>query len=102
MQNICTNNIAKVREACGRYRVVSLELFGSAVEADAQRVNDLDFLMECEALPPTKHADAFFGLLADLEDIFEKPVDLVELSAVSNPYFQKSLMESKVSVYAAA
>ena len=95
-------SIARIRTVCRSHHVVSLELFGSAVEADAEKAKDLDFLVEFEHLPPAGHADAFFGLLADLEDLLEKPVDLVELSAISNPYFRQSVLRSKVPLYAAA
>jgi len=94
--------IVKISAVCRRHHVVSLELFGSAVDTDLAGARDLDFLVRFENLAPAAHADAFFGLLADLEDLLGKPVDLVELSAISNPYFKQSVLESKVPLYAAA
>ena len=43
--------------------------------------SDLDFLVEFQPLTPVEHADAYFGLLLALEDMFRHPIDLVEEGA---------------------
>ena len=88
---------------CERYRVKTLDLFGSATRADfdADR-SDLDFLVEFKQLPPNEHADAFFGLQQDLETLFGNPVDLIEIEPIRNPYFRQEVEATRVPVYAAA
>jgi hypothetical protein len=83
--------------------VQRLELFGSAVQGgyDARR-SDLDFLVEFDDLAPEAYADHYFGLLAALEDLFGRPIDLVMLSAVQNPYFLDEIADSRRVLYAAA
>ena len=77
---------------CVQYRVRRLELFGSAAGEgfDAER-SDLDFLVEFDPLEEGEHADAYFGLLEGLEDLFGRPVDLVMTSAIKNPYFLEAI-----------
>jgi predicted nucleotidyltransferase len=104
--NATLNNILGQKDAleqiCRRYRVHRLELFGSAVSGPYREGNsDLDFLVEFEALPAGAYADAFFGLLEALEDLFGRPVDLVVSSAIKNPYFKQSIESNKALLYAA-
>ncbi len=87
---------------CRRYRVRRLALFGSAATAgfDPGR-SDLDFTVEFQPLPPTQHADAYFGLLLALEDLFRRHIDLVEEGAVENPFFRETVEQTRALLYAA-
>jgi len=77
-------------ELCRRFRVRRLDLFGSAAsdDFDAER-SDLDFLVEFE--PDALSFDAYFGLKESLEALFGRGIDLVEPSAIRNPYFKESV-----------
>lgn len=71
---------------CERHSVRRLAVFGSAVRDDFDLDSDVDFLVEFQPMDPHPHADAYFGLLADLESLLGRPVDLVESAALRNPY----------------
>ncbi|HPD13442.1 MAG TPA: nucleotidyltransferase domain-containing protein [Planctomycetota bacterium] len=88
---------------CREFRVRRLELFGSAAtsEGPLAESSDLDFLVEFLPLEPGAHADAYFGLLAALEDLFGRPVDLVMTRAITNPYFLESVNRTRTVLYAA-
>ncbi len=92
----------ELAELCRRHRVRRLALFGSAVgeDFDPER-SDLDFLVEFEPLPPGSYADTYFGLLEALQQLFGRPVDLVDDSAIKNPYFRESVERSQALLYAA-
>ncbi len=93
---------AELERICLRHGVRRLELFGSAVSGFyRQNESDLDFLVEFEPLPVGSYADAFFGLLEELEALFGRPVDLVVASAIRNPYFKESVESNKALLYAA-
>jgi len=92
-----------LRELCVKYRVRRLEIFGSAVtgeDFDSER-SDLDFLVEFQQLRQGQHADAYFGLLEDMEKLFNRHVDLVMPRAIKNPYFLESVNKSRKVLYAA-
>ena len=59
------------------------------------RESDLDFLVEFQTLPSGEYADAYFGLLEDLELLFGHPVDLVVDSAIKNPFFRQRIDETR-------
>jgi len=100
--SIIEEHLDEIRALCRTYRVERLELFGSAANGqfDEGR-SDLDFLVTFALLSPSDRADAYFGLLAALQDLFGREVDLVESQAIDNPYFQQSVEAGRRVLYAA-
>jgi len=93
---------ADLAALCRRYGVRRLELFGSAATGlERPGESDLDFLVEFDPLPPGGYADAYFGLLESLEALYARPVDLVVVSAIRNPFFLQSVEETRTLLYAA-
>jgi uncharacterized protein len=93
----------ELNELCQKYRVRHLALFGSATRPDFEnKRSDLDFLVEFLPMPAGEHADAYFGLLFALEDLFKTPIDLVEETAIRNPYVRQSIEKDQQTLYASA
>ena len=92
----------EIAELCRRYRVGRLELFGSAARGrfDSDR-SDVDFLVEFKPLAEGEHADAYFGLLESLQTLFARPVDLVMIRAIRNPYLLQAIERTRTLLYAA-
>jgi uncharacterized protein len=92
----------QVEDLCRRYRVRRLDLFGSAVEGgfDPQS-SDLDFLVDFEDFRFEDAADRFLGLLVDLEDLFNRRIDLISDPDIRNPYLRRAVDSTRVNLYAA-
>lgn len=92
-----------IEQLCLQYYVRRLELFGSALTDGSfnPKKSDVDFLVEFLPLKPGEHADAYFGLLEALQDLFSRHIDLVEIKAVRNPYFLESINRSRRQIYVA-
>src|SRR5213595_1912578 len=91
-----------IEALCRKYRIKRLELFGSAARGDFDPVkSDLDFLVLFDPPGELRAFDQYFGLLADLEKLFGRKVDLVDVSAASNPYFMADALRHRVGLYAA-
>jgi predicted nucleotidyltransferase len=102
MSPVIDQQLEAVQQLCRRHYVARLELFGSAANGNFDSTeSDLDFLVEFEPLSPSDRADAYFGLLATLQDLFGREIDLVEVEAVTNPYFLQSLAATRKVLYAA-
>ena len=87
---------------CRRHHVSRLELFGSAVSGGFDAASsDLDFLVEFQPLGPGDRADAYFGLLHGLEDLFGRKIDLVTNQAIRNPWFRRAVDRQRTVLYAA-
>jgi len=85
---------------CATYDVKRLELFGSALRSDFDLENsDLDFLVEFADTHSLGAFDRYFGLKEALERLFQRPVDLVEVKAIKNPYFREAIEKDKVLLY---
>lgn len=92
----------EISNLCSAYGVKRLELFGSASRSDFNlESSDLDFLVEFTDSHSQGAFDRYFGLKEALEQLFQRPVDLVELKAIKNPYFRQAIDKDKVLVYGA-
>jgi predicted nucleotidyltransferase len=93
---------AEIEEICRRFGVRRLELFGSAASGEFQpERSDLDFLVDLGEAPPAAYAEAYFGLLEALQQLFGRSIDLVTEPSVRNPYFRQSIDRTRKLVYAA-
>ena len=103
MVKILQERRAAVIALCEKYRVQKLEVFGSAATDDGfnPETSDLDFLVEYQSLPAADYARAYFGLLEELQQLFDRPVDLVMTRAIRNKHFLRGIANSRKTIYAA-
>lgn len=89
----------QIQALCRELSVRRLDVFGSAV-SDSFDVDtsDVDVLVEFEAGPDFDH---YFALKEGLEKIIGRPVDVVTLSGLANPYFRERVMQTREPIYAA-
>ena len=93
----------ELRALYRRFHVRRLDLFGSAARGDFDpERSDVDLLVEFDrSHPDAMSLRTFLGLKTSLEDLLGRPVDLVEPSAVSNPYFKAEVERSRVALFEA-
>jgi hypothetical protein len=103
MNPVITNNLSKIQEVCKKYKVKELYAFGSVTENDFNEKSDVDLLVEFDKskIPLEDFADNFFDLADNLENIFNRRVDLLTLNSLKNPYFIQEVNKSKQIIYAA-
>ena len=83
-------------------RVRRLDLFGSATGGEFRPdESDLDFLVDFEPPSGGAYRKTYFGLINGLRELFGRPVDLVDASAVRNPYFREAVELTREQLYAA-
>ncbi|HAK93957.1 MAG TPA: DNA polymerase III subunit beta [Planctomycetes bacterium] len=94
--------IDEIREAvsplCREFGVRRLDVFGSIARGSASSPSDVDLLVEFTD-PDRTPAKRFFGLLHGLEDVLGRPVDLLTVGALRNPYFKARALSERVPVY---
>lgn len=87
---------------CRQHGVRRLELFGSATgPAFEPERSDLDLLVEFDRPPSGSYFDQYFGFREGVEKLFGHRVDLVELRALRNPFFLRSIEGSRALLFAA-
>lgn len=102
MLNELTKKQADLERLCRKYRVQRLAVFGSALgEGFDPNRSDIDFLVSFEEMKPEDYADAYFGLLEDLQALFGRPIDLVTESGLRNPWLRREVENQQSVLYAA-
>ena len=100
---ILEENRLSIAKICADNDVKTLDVFGSAVTGEFNPVrSDVDFLVEF--LPGTDLGpwmQKYFELKSSLESTLGFPVDLVMAGTRQNPYFAKSLSETRRGIFAA-
>jgi uncharacterized protein len=101
MTAIIEENRARLIELCRKYHVLRLDVFGSAATGDfSDATSDIDLLVEFDGNVKAERFHNFFALREELQSLFGRPVDLVEPGGLRNPYFAKSVNETRKRVYA--
>jgi uncharacterized protein len=87
-------------DLCRRFKVERLELFGSAAAGSFQSPSsDLDFIVRFSAPFTGSHLDRYLDFAEALEQLFQRPVDLLTERAIRNPYFRRSIEATRLPVY---
>ena len=95
--------VPALRMLCHRLGVQQLYLFGSAVTErfDAAR-SDVDVLVTPVPAPPLEQGETLLILWAELENIFQRRVDLLTPDSLQNPFLKAEIEKDKQLVYDAA
>lgn len=89
-------------QACSRFGVERLSVFGSAVAGSFDdRSSDIDFLVSFRPEARAKAFDNFFGLKERLEEICGRSVDLVTERSIKNPHLRREIERQSQPIYAA-
>ena len=90
----------RIAEMCRKWRIVELSLFGSVLRDDFNDASDVDLLVVFEPDDPwdlwdLMHCENEFAAL------FGRKVDLVEKSALENPFRRYEILKTSQVLYAA-
>jgi predicted nucleotidyltransferase len=61
--------------------------------------SDVDFIVDFDAIDIKNYADNYFGFKFSLQDVFKRPIDLIEEKAIRNPYFKQVVNKQRKLVY---
>ncbi len=76
-----------------------LYAFGSVLTDQFKDSSDIDLIVNFDKIKINDYANNYYNLKFSLEDIFKRPVDLLEEKALKNPYFKRSLEKQRKLVY---
>lgn len=85
---------------CRKWRVREFSLFGSALREDFGPESDLDLLVSFEPEAPWSLFD-LMEMKEELETQLGRPVDLVEMEALRNPWRKREILRTREVIYAA-
>lgn len=99
MKPILQSNLDKIVALCKANNVKSLFAFGSVCTEKFTDSSDIDLLISFNQMDYGDYADTYFRVAEDLEQIFKRSVDLITEKSLSNPFFIKSVNNSKIRLY---
>jgi len=86
-------------ELCDKHKVKELYLFGSVLTERFQDSSDIDMLIQFIQVDLLDYFDNYMDFKEQLEQLFNRPVDLVENQAIRNPIFRKVVDREKQLIY---
>lgn len=89
----------KIALFCQKWNLVEFALFGSVLRSDFNQSSDVDVLI---TFAPDSQTSLFdlAQMQIELQEIFGRPIDLVEKSSLKNPYRKSEIIESSEVIYA--
>jgi len=88
-----------IHSACTLHNVDKLYVFGSAVTDLFNNKSDIDLLVNFKSTDIENYADNYYHLKLELQKILNRPIDLLELHAIKNPYFKSEIENRKLLIY---
>lgn len=85
---------------CKKWRISEFAVFGSALRDDFTEGSDVDVAVEFEAGAAWSLADVAV-MAAELEELFGRPVDILEKKAIRNPFRRHEVLTTREVLYAA-
>lgn len=101
MLSLIEKNKNQLHRLCAKYDIKTMYVFGSAVSGNFTESSDIDILISFKEISFDQYTDNYFDLHRELEDFFNRKVDLLTERSLSNPIFIQSIEKTKRLLYAA-
>jgi predicted nucleotidyltransferase len=74
--------LPEITQLCRQHKVKTLYAFGSVLTEKFGNDSDVDLIVKFQNIPVEDYADNYFDLKFSLQDMFKRPVDLLEEQAI--------------------
>ncbi len=98
MKEIITH-IDQIKRLCDANKVRTLFAFGSATTDNLRIDSDIDFVVDIADNDPFSYTEKYFRLKSQLEQLFNRQIDLLEQKAIKNPFLKENIDQTKVLIY---
>ena len=92
-------NMDKIIALCRKYKVAKLWVFGSILTPRFNDKSDVDFSVVFDYDQISDLFVTFFDFIDELQQLLGRKVDLIDATAVKNPYFRQELDRTKHLIY---
>lgn len=97
--DILQNNLEKIQQLCKQNKVKHLFVFGSVLTDKFNQKSDIDLLVDFDENNPFLYTDLYFNFKQELEQLFQREVDLVEERAIRNVLLKEEITKNRVKLY---
>ena len=88
-----------LKDLCKQNKVKTLYVFGSVLTEKFDEESDIDLIVDIDSNDPFEYADNYFNLKFALQDLLNRPIDLLEEKAMTNPYIIKNINRTRKLIY---
>lgn len=97
--NLIEQNIDRIIALCKKYKVDKLWIFGSILTPRFNERSDIDFSVTFHYQQIEDMFITFFDFIEELKTLLGREIDMVDESAIRNPYFRAELNSTKRLIY---
>lgn len=90
---------ASIIKLCKAHKVKSLYAFGSVLSDHFNAESDIDLIVDFASMEVEDYADNYFDFKFSLQELFKRPIDLLEEKTLKNPYFCENLNQKRELLY---
>ena len=90
---------AAIIKLCKAHKVKSLHAFGSVLNDHFNAESDIDLIVDFATMDVEDYADNYFDFKFSLQELFKRPIDLLEEKEINNPHFQQNVNQQKHRLY---
>ena len=83
----------EISPLCEKYRIAYVDAFSSFARSKQTNSSDIDLIIEFSKPRREKISTRFFGFLHEVEDRFQRKVDLLTERSLKNPYLKDIVSE---------
>lgn len=94
-------DMENIKVFCAKWRVKEFYLFGSVLRDDFGPDSDVDVCVQFEDNVPWSLWE-IVEMKFELEELFNRPVDLLEADAIRNPYRRREIESTRKLIHAEA
>lgn len=96
---ILDQHINDIKKLCSAHKVKQLFAFGSVLTGKFNNDSDIDLVVDFEPIDVSFYADNYYDFKFSLQDILNRPIDLLEEKAIKNPYFRQAINQQRQLIY---
>ena len=100
LQDLIKSKLVEFTAICQRFNVKNLYAFGSSItNRFDENSSDVDLLIEIDENDPLERGEKLLGIWDELENLFQRKVDLLTPSSLKNPILIKNIDATKILIY---
>ncbi|MEI6184644.1 MAG: nucleotidyltransferase domain-containing protein [Bacteroidota bacterium] len=97
--NLLESYTEDIIKLCETHKVKTLYVFGSVLTDRFNKESDIDLIVDFANINVEDYADNYFDFKFSLQNIFNRPIDLLEEKAIKNPFIKQSINIQRQLVY---
>ncbi len=93
--------IDEINKLCQKHKVKTLYAFGSVLTDKFGPNSDIDLVIDINSNDPIDYAENYFDFKFKLQELINKPIDLLEEKGIKNAHLKRNIESSKLMIYEA-